>query len=569
MRTHVRTRIYALMALVVCVMVVYMGRLAMLQIWQGDAWRARAEAQYVSESRELYDRGSIFFQSKDGTLVAAAGLEQGYFLAIHPNRLVDPARAFDALSALVPIEREDFFARAEKKDDPYEEIAHRLSEEEATQIRALDIPGVSVFRERWRNYPGGTLGAHLLGFVGFEGDARVGRYGLERYFESTLERNKKNLDVNFFAEIFSTLHSVVFDGTSALAGDVVTSIEPNVAIALEKELEEAQARWRAKSAGGIVMDPKTGKIYALALRPTFDPNNFQTEKDISVFANPLVEDRMEMGSIMKPITMAIGLDEQAVSPSTVYHDYGFLELDGYTIKNYDGRGRGDVPMQEILSQSLNTGVAFIASRVGKETFGTRLGAFGFGEETGIDLPHEARGDIANLKSPRMLEYATASFGQGIAVTPIAMTRALAALANGGTLVTPHLAERVEGPSGFSRHITYDTGARVLGEEAARATTRMLVTVVDTALAQGKEKREHYSIAAKTGTAQIAKEGARGYYSDRYLHTFFGYFPAYDPRFIIFLYIREPRAEYASETLTKPFMNLTDYLINYYEIPPDR
>ncbi len=569
MRARLRKRIVILAGVLLAVELVYIGRLFMLQIWQGTAWRARAEEQYVSESRELYDRGSIFFESKDGTRVAAATLESGFLLAMHPALLLDAEYTYRALSAIIPLDHEDFFTRAAKKNDPYEEVAHHVTGEDAERIRALKLPGISLFHERWRTYPGGTIGAHVLGFVGYEGDHLVGRYGLERYFESTLQREKKNLDVNFFAEIFSAVRTVVFDGESAIAGDVVTSIEPNAQLALERELERVRALFYAKSAGGIVMDPKTGAIYALALTPSYNPNTFREEKNMSIFANPLVEDRMEMGSIMKPITMAIGIDEKAVTPGTVYHDYGSLDLDGYTIKNYDGRARGDVAMQEVLSQSLNTGVAFIAARVGKEKFGTRLAGFGFGEETGIDLPHEARGDIRNLKSPRMLEYATASFGQGIAVTPIAMIRALAALANGGTLVTPHLAERVEGQGGFFRRITYDTGPRALSSEAALETTRMLVKVVDTALAQGKEKREHYSIAAKTGTAQIAEEGARGYYEDRYLHTFFGYFPAYDPRFIILLFMREPRAQYASETLTKPFMNLTDYLINYYEVPPDR
>lgn len=569
MRRYPHTRILILGGVVVCLALVCVGRLAQLQLYQHQAWRERAESQYVSESRELYERGSIFFTAKDNTRVAAATLASGYLLAMHPAALQDPLSVYEALQSIVPIEKDTFLARAAKKSDPYEEVAHRLSPEAADTLRSLNIPGLSLYRERWRTYPGGSLAAQALGFVGYEGDTLVGRYGLERSFESTLERNRKNLDVNFFAEVFSAVRTVVFEGDSALAGDVVTSIDPNVEMQLEQALSETRNIWHAKSAGGIIMDPNTGAIYALAAEPTFDPNNYKEEKDVSVFTNPLVQDRMEMGSIMKPITMAIGIDEKAVTPQTVYHDYGSLELDGYTIKNYDGRARGDVPMQEVLNQSLNTGVSFIVQKIGKDTFGKRLAHFGFGEKTGIDLPYEIQGDIANLKSPRMVEYATASFGQGIAVTPIAMIRALAAIANGGTLVVPHVVSEIEGSGGFIHKSEYGSGVRVLSEEAARTTTRMLVEVVDSALAHGTKKHEHYAIAAKTGTAQIARAGARGYYEDRYLHTFFGYFPAYDPRFIIFLFVNEPQAKYASETLTDPFMTLTDFLINYYEVPPDR
>jgi cell division protein FtsI/penicillin-binding protein 2 len=208
--------------------------------------------------------------------------------------------------------------------------------------------------------------------------------------------------------------------------------------------------------------------------------------------------------------------------------------------------------------------------VGKERFGARMRAFKFGQETGIDLPNEVHGLVDNLSSPRMIEYSNASFGQGIAMTPIETVRALAAVANGGILVTPHVAKKIQYESGASQEVTFDDTTRVISPQTSETVTRMLVEVVDKALLHGSVSLPHYSVAAKTGTAQIAKAGARGYYDDRYLHSFFGYFPAYNPKFIIFLYTVEPRgAKYASETLTTPFMDITKFLINYYDIPPDR
>ncbi|MBU4479877.1 hypothetical protein KKG48_00325, partial [Patescibacteria group bacterium] len=197
-------------------------------------------------------------------------------------------------------------------------------------------------------------------------------------------------------------------------------------------------------------------------------------------------------------------------------------------------------------------------------------SLGFGEETGVDLPNETYGLVSNLESSRDLEFATASFGQGIALTPVETVRALSVLANGGKLITPHLSQGIKYDIGLSRELLYEEGERVFKESTSDEITRMLVEVVDSALLGGTVKMEHYSVAAKTGTAQMAKEDGRGYYDNKYLHSFFGYFPAYDPQFLVFFYIVDPKeVNYASHTLTEPFVNLTKFLINYYEVPPDR
>ena len=284
----------------------------------------------------------------------------------------------------------------------------------------------------------------------------------------------------------------------------------------------------------------------------------------------MVESSYEMGSIIKPLAMAVGIDEHAVNAKTTYEDTGSVTIDGYTIRNYDGKARGVVDMQQVLSQSLNVGMAFVTRKVGGEKMAERLLALGIAEETGIDMPAESRGLVKNFNNEREVEYITASFGQGIALTPIATIRALATLGNGGRLVTPHIVKEVRYENGEIGVVAPDDFVQVFSPETSEEITRMLVQVVDTALKGGKVKKEGYAIAAKTGTAQIAKKGERGYYDDRYLHSFFGYFPAYNPRFLIFLYHTEPQnVQYASETLTDPFMHLVDFLIHYYEVPPDR
>jgi len=338
---------------------------------------------------------------------------------------------------------------------------------------------------------------------------------------------------------------------------------------LDTVLLDTNEKYNSKLTGAIIMDPKTGEIVAMNAVPGFDLND-KSNATIEQFQNPLVENVYEFGSTIKALTMAAGIDSGAIVPSTTYYDSGSLTLDTYTIRNYDGRGRGTVPMQEILNQSLNTGVSWIVTQMGKDSFRDYFKSLKLGSETGVDLPNEAYGLVANLDSPRDVEYATASFGQGIALTPIAVTRALAALGNGGHLVTPHLVKEIRYDDGEVKEIRYPEGSSVFSAETSETISRMLTVVVDDALSNGTVALPNHTIGAKTGTAQIADPVNGGYYDDAFLHSFFGYFPAYDPEFIVFMYTVEPEGvRYASQTLTTPFMDITKFLINYYSIPPDR
>lgn len=556
---------------VCCISVLLIVRLYTVQVVQGTAYATRAEQQYVGSVRNLFERGTIYFSTKGGERVSAATLRTGYTLAINPTLIDDSGAVYDAISAIIPLDRDSFFARAEKKGDPYEEVAQRVKEADANQIRALKLRGVQLFRDQWRYYPGSALAAHAVGFVAYKDTHLGGRYGLERRYEDVLSRNSVNLFVNFFAELFEDFGSVVFDVAGEKEGDIVTTLEPAVERALEEALQQTHETYESRQTGGIIMDPHTGAIYAMAAYPTFDLNDFSAVPDPSVFNNPLVESAYEMGSIIKPLTIAAGLDSGVITPRSTYFDGGSVELDNITIKNFDERGRGTVSMQEVLNESLNTGVAHVMKLMGRDRFRVYFkDKFQLGERTGIDLPGEIRGLAHSLDSIRDVDYASASFGQAIALTPIATVRALSALGNGGLLVTPHLVERIIANDGEEHMPKSVEPTRILSPETSESITRMLVEVVDTALAGGQEKLEHYTIAAKTGTAQIALPNGKGYYDDRYLHSFFGYFPAYDPKFLVFLYTIEPQnVKYASQTLTQPFMSLAKFLLNYYDVPPDR
>ncbi len=565
--------------LLVCICVwalVLAGKLYYIQVVRGEEYTKLGDTQYIKPQDEGLERGSIYFESKSGTKVSAATLKEGYTLAIHPSLIYSPQSVYDALSQYVKLDQSTFFQKATKQGDQYEELIRRLDRPTGIAIGELALMGVSVAKENWRVYPGGSLAAHTIGLVGFDEKNQItGRYGLERFYEKTLNIKNQGLRANFFAELFADIRGGI--GTPSAddqnrGGDIIAAIDPTVEDELEKVLKNTQTTWNSDSIGGIIMDPKTGTIYAMAARPTYDPNNLKDVPDPRVFSNPLVENVYEMGSIIKPLTMAAGLDSKAIKPTSTYDDKGFLELNGKHIANYDGRARGVIPMQEVLSQSLNVGAATIALKMNPEDFTRYFLSFGLGDITGIDQPNEQKGIVDNFKTGREIERATASYGQGIAFSPITTTRALSILANTGVLVQPHIVKEIQYTDGSTVKVNPKQPVRVIQKETAEEVTRMLVEVVDKAISKNHPaiKMEHYSIAAKTGTAQIADHANGGYYTDRYLHSFFGYFPAYSPRFIVFLYQVYPKgAQYASETLTDPFAELTKFLINYYEIPPDR
>ena len=569
MKSNVVLRIRMVTAVVFLFASILVVRLYFVQIVYGQDFSNRADRQYVMPSPNLYDRGSIFFEDKDGRLISGATLKSGFTIALNPGAIEDPYNAYNKIASVLSINKEQFKSISNKKNDQYEENRKKVSDDIGNKKKYYDIPGLGIYKERWRFYPGGTLAAHTLGFVGYDGDELSGRYGLERYYNDTLTKDNNSLYINFFAEIFANI-SVFNPGKVKRTGDIITSIEPSVQLYLEDRLEEVHTKWNSKQTAGIIMNPRNGEIYAIGVYPVFNLNSFAEEDSLQIFSNPIVESVYEMGSIVKPLTMAAGIDTGVITSGTMYNDRGTITLDGATISNFDGKGRGRVSMQDVLSQSLNTGAVFVVARMGNDIFREYMLSYGVGEETGIDLPNESAGLVDNLNSPRDIEYATASFGQGIAMTPISIVRALSTLANEGVLVTPHVVKKIRYDSGITKKVSYNDGERVLKKETAEEVTRMLVQVVDEALLGGKVKIKNYSVAAKTGTAQIAKSDERGYYDDRFFHSFFGYFPAYDAQFLIFLYTLEPKeVRYASQTLTHPFMDIVSFLINYYEVLPDR
>lgn len=570
MRRAFRSRLRILIAILAVIALFIVVRLYFVQMIHGSTYALKAQRQYVSSSQELYDRGTIYFTRKDGTYISAATLETGFLLAIDPEELKNPESVYSQINAIYPIDHSTFMTAAGKSTSPYQMIVHHVPNDLGQKINDLDIPGVFVELERWRVYPGTIAAAQTLGFVGYNNDNEYqGRAGLEMQYEPVLARDAEGLFGNFFAELFGNLQSVVVSAKDARQGDVITSIEPEVQQKLDQAIKAVNDKYSSVQTGGIIMDTQTGEIVAMDTYPTFDPNNFAHENP-QYFGNPLVQSRYEFGSIFKALTMASGLDAGVVTPDTTYNDTGCITVNKSQVCNYDLRARGVIPMQQILSQSLNVGASFIATRLGHDAQKKYDTELGFGQKTGIDLPGEIVGDTHNLNSPRDIEHDNMSFGQGISVTPVEMIRALGALANDGKVVTPHVATAVRLETGVVKPITYPAPVQVFSPQAAQETAKMLTYVVDNNLSNGKVKIPNMSVGAKTGTAQVVDPSTGKYYASIFFHSFFGFFPASHPRYIILLYTNRPQGvEYASEDLTSTFMDLTHFLINYYAVPPDR
>lgn len=569
-RLKLRARIILILILLVAV---GLGiTLYWIQIVNGASYATKADSQYQNTRSALFDRGSIFFSAKDGTRVQAATLKSGYKVFINPMEISSPDLVFEALSQYIDLDKEDFIKKATKINDRYEELAGQVQESTAVSIRGLGLAGVGAVKEVWRVYPGNSLAAHELGIVGQNASSSSvsGRYGLERSYEEVLKREETSSKINAFAKLFSGIMDTESSADGDPIGDIVTTIEPTTQKYLEKVLSDVQDKWRSQTVGGIIMDPNTGAIVAMSSLPTFNPNDTRGVKDIRIFSNPLVEDVYEMGSIIKPLTLATALDNGVVTRKSTYEDTGSMTLNGKKISNHDNKAYGITSMQDMLGRSLNVGAATIALKVGKDIFSKYFLNFGLGSKTGIDLPSEATGIVGNLRTGRDVEIATASYGQGIAVSPMAVARALSVLANGGFLVTPHLIKEIKYTDGTVKEVEIKKEGPVLKKQTTDEVTQMLVEVVDVSLLKGAIKNDRYSIAAKTGTAQVPDHVKGGYYPDRYLHSFFGYFPAYNPKYLVFLYQVNPKGtEYAADTLTEPFDQMTKFLINYFNIAPDR
>ena len=545
------------------------GRLFSLQIIRGEYYKNLAENQYKAQEKTENKRGEILIYDKNDFFPAAVN-RKWPMVYVSPKDVSeqDRDRATEELAIILNLDNKSIREKLEKKNDPYEPLAHRLSDNETQKIKALGIKGVNITDEEARYYPLGNVLAHVLGFVGFDTDKRVGQYGVEEFYEKDL-KGTKNQSVNNDSSTLNKFFEVVgkFVSFKTKSSDVILSIDKNIQLVAEDKLKQVMDKWSADSGNAIIMNPVSGEILAMANYPTFNLNEYFKTEDVGVFLNSSVHDLFEPGSVFKIITMAAALDSGKITPSTVYSDVGFVKMGGYTIKNWDKKSHGEQTMTQVLEKSLNTGAIFAESLLSKDDFLKYIRSFGFDKKTGIDLAGEVAGNISNLYFGRDVNYATASFGQGVAVTPIELISAVSAIANQGIMVRPRVLSSFRNQDGIIARVESDKGERIISAAAARSLANMMVSVVDNGYDKAAKVPGYY-VAGKTGTAQVPLKDEKNY-GEETIHTFVGFAPAFNPRFAILLKINNPKGiNFASNSLSPTFRQLTEFMLNYYGIKPD-
>lgn len=564
-------RIYMLTVGFFLIALALIGQFFILQIVKRSSYEELAANQHQIYQVLAPERGEVFvkdrfFEADDTSQLIPLAVNQELSLAYAvPREVNQPSKVITSLASLLDIEREELIDKLDHKSDPYEPLAHGLTKETVEQIQNLDIDGIYFDKETKRFFPSGSVMADITGFVGYVDNERVGQYGLEGYYNKELSgttgflESEKDTQGRLIAAA-KRLIQPAEDGE-----DLILTIDPNVQAFIVKKLKEYNDKLEGEGGTIIVSDPTTGAIRGMTSLPTYDPNNYSAVENLNLFLNPAIQEVFEPGSIFKPITVAIALEKKLITPQTTYEDKGFVKIGETIIRNSHDKPEGIQTMAQVLEKSLNTGVVFVQQLIGQKVFNDYLHKFGLDEKTGIDLSGEASGDLSNLETKRALEYATAAFGQGIAVTPIELVTALSALANKGKMMRPYLVAEFRDKDGRLTTVKPKSLGHIISEETAETMTKMLVGVVENGYGS-KTKIPNYFIAGKTGTAQVAGPGG---YSDKTIHSFGGFFPAFNPQFFVLVKINNPQTiRFAADSIVPLFREIAKYIIDYYDIKPN-
>jgi cell division protein FtsI/penicillin-binding protein 2 len=497
------------------------------------------------------DRGIIY----DRNMAVLAGNGNDYQVGVSPSLITDAEEIATALAPILQEPRHELLLKL-KSERPFELLAGRIPPDAAGAIRDLPYSGLQIDPLPRRVYPQGQLLCHVLGYTDFDGN---GGAGLEGYYNSQLAGKAASADINI---------SPLTTQTSVIAregADLILTIDRTLQYAVEQHLERAMAEHIADSGTIIVMDPRSGAILAMASKPCFSPYDFY-EAEEEILLNPAVSKQYEPGSVMKLITMASALDSGTVTPQSTYYDSGVIVLGGHPLYNWDRSARGTVDMTGLLAHSLNVGAATIASWMGPDTMFNYFQRFGFGRPTGIDLMAEASGQMPLPGSSIWTEtnIGTNAFGQGLATTPLQMISSVSALANNGYLMQPYIVQEIRGSDQTNRHEP-TVLSRPISEQTANQVTAMAINAVRTEVFGAQV--EGYTVAGKTGTAQIPEGGI--YHPTDTIGSFIGWLPADNPEIIVLIKLDRTKASpWGSMTAAPAFAVMVDEIVSLLDIPPD-
>lgn len=570
-KTDNRLRIIAIFFMAVALVIIV--KLFLLQITQHDYYRTLAQSTHEIYKQLHPKRGEIFFQdTRDKTLFPAA-INRQYYLIYAVPRDINQSAVSTTVDKLISVlklpetDRESLNKKLSKVNDLYEPVAKKIDSETYEKLKSENLAGIFGNEQEYRYYPEQNLAGPILGFSRLDdtGTEQTGSYGLEGYWNKILA-GRKGFAIGergaFGSLVALSDHSQIDaqDGADLIL-TIDRSLEYKACSLLQKGLEE----YGAKSASLVLMNPKTGAILAMCSLPDFNPNNYSQVNNVAQYNNTAIFTPYEPGSVFKPIAMAAGMDLGLVSPNTTFTDPCVRVYSGYSIKNAMDKCYGVQTMTQVLENSINTGMMYVADKLGNERLADYSKKFGFGQKTGIELSPEADTDISSLDRKGQIYAAVGSFGQGLTATPIQIASAYSAIANQGLMPKPHIVSEVRYPDGKKEISPTDNYSRVISARTAKLLSSMLVSVVDNHYSVAKIPG--YYVAGKTGTAQIAEAGK--YSDERTNHTFAGFAPATNAEFVLVVKYEEPQRKWAEQTALPIFHDLLSFALQYYAVPHDR
>jgi cell division protein FtsI/penicillin-binding protein 2 len=553
-----RRRLGFLAVLLVLVCLVMLGQLVRIQVLSYAELSAAGDEVRVRQSDLTPMRGQVL--DRNGHMLVGNLVQ--YDISAAPELVGDLDKAVTTLASDLDMETDEL-SQTLSSDLVWVSIRRGVPKEVGEQVAAREMTGIMVDPVWRRTYPEGAMAAHILGFVNAENQ---GYYGVEGYYDGDL-RGQAGTRVYQRDPWNQIIPLGLADDEPPQPGmDLVLTIDRTVQALVEEELGLALEETGAKSGVIIVMDPRSGAILALAAAPVYDPNRYWEVRDTRLFVNPAINSQYEPGSVFKVLTTAVALENGLVSPDTVFYDEGQIEVGGQVIRNATRQAYGYVTMTEVLIHSLNVEMAKISSMLGPERFYQGLRAFGIGHRTGADLEGEVIGELRAPGDWRWHEsdLATNSFGQGLAVTPLQMIVAVAAIANDGVLMKPFVvAEKVYG-AGHRERAQPAAIDWAVSPETAHLVAEMMAQTVEQGIERAKVPG--YRVAGKSGTAQLPTP--YGYDEQKTIASFVGFAPVEDPQVIVLVLLDEPTSsEWGAHTAAPAFSRLARRLFVVLEIPP--
>lgn len=541
-----------------------------LQVLSHEFYKGLAENQHQISKTLVPNRGEITVheRSTGKTVPVVTNIQKDLVYAV-PHEIEDQERVAADLAAVLGIGSREILEKISNTERKWVPLKKELPESVSLAVREKKLKGIYLQPETFRFYPEKTFASHVLGFLGYSGDRREGQYGIEKAFEEKLAGKPGSLQQEKDAKgrwIGGSLRSMypAEDGAT-----VHLTLDRAIQFKAEQVLKAAVETHQADEGSIVIMEPNTGKLMALANFPNFNPNEFGKVTDVGLFRNRAVSEAYEPGSVFKAFTMALGLHHEAVTPDTTFEDRGFVQFSNFIIRNALNKVYGIKTMTQVLEESINTGVIFVQQKTGNKNFAEGVRKFGFGKQTGIELPGESAGDTRNLDKGGNIHFATVSFGQGLTTTPLQLLAAYGAIANGGKMMKPYLVEKISYPSGGEEKYEPQEVGQVISPQAAHTTGAMLVSVVE----NGHGKRAGlpgYFVAGKTGTAQVARRDGPGYDPNVTIGSFAGFAPVEKPAFAMVVKISNPKTvKFAESTAAPVFGEMASFLVNYLQIPPTR